>query len=130
MESSNVNKIKSKTANELSVLQGAGSSKKNLMERFAENKRVERVKTATANELAALQVQGGSLQSRVDELNHSLQSNHVDKIKSQTAAEPAVVQAEQLKKKKEAEESTTRSVDDITADEEPHQRARISGMCH
>jgi hypothetical protein len=42
MESSNLDKIKSKTANELSVLQGAGTSRKNLMEHFAENKRVER----------------------------------------------------------------------------------------
>jgi predicted NodU family carbamoyl transferase len=43
----------------------------------------------------------------------------VDKIKSQTAAELAAVQAEQLKKKKEAEEIATRSVDGTTADEEP-----------
>jgi hypothetical protein len=43
----------------------------------------------------------------------------VDKIKSQTAAELAAVQAEQLKKKKEVEEIAIRSVDDTMADKEP-----------
>jgi hypothetical protein len=55
----------------------------------------------------------------VDELNRSLQSNGVDKIKSQTAAELAAVQVEQLKKKKEAEKIATQSVNNTTADEEP-----------
>jgi hypothetical protein len=118
-EQSTIDRIKAQTSKELAMLQGQSGSRKNLLERFSpgQNLKVNKFKSQTASELAALT--GGSLRSVTDELNRSLRSSAVDRFKSQTAAELAAVQAEQLRKKKAAEESAEVHVsgDDSTADE-------------